>query len=280
MYFALVSAILASLISWVLPVEVVQFWALERAEADAYKRFEAVGRAEIWCWLIRIVMPIVSVAALILVRNLQCTADFLSRALAGWRKLTRIEGDCGRPIGWRTIGIRGFCVVWGLLALGHAGQAVQDTMTNWPYYRFRSGSQVLPNISDSNRDVIRYLLEVTKPDSRIFVASDQKLYFLSYYLLPRRLYYQVHPDAEFVVAQPFQQRRMEAYSLSEIDPATINRIHPDYILEYFEHPDLVDRSRLQDDQTWLSFYQKAHHDSGAAPSYLVCLRRVEKENGR
>ena len=190
--------------------------------------------------------------------------------------IVTVIGDRDRSTRWQTVGFRVLCVAWGLLALGHAGQAVQDCMTNWAYYRFRSGNQVLPNISDSNREVIRYLLEVTKPGSRIFVASDQKLYFLSYYLLPRRLYYKVHPDAEFVVAQPFQQRRMEAYQLSEIDPQTIDRINPDYILEYFEHPDFVDRSRIHDDQTWMSFYIKARHDPSAKPDYVVCLRRVEK----
>lgn len=276
----LVGSGLVSLFVWFLPIDIFKSWAYERAEAGEYKQFEAVGRAEFSCWMVRFLAPAIGVVAFALLRNVPRSAVFLSGVIAGCKHVTAVGGEQTLQLRWKSCGFRGLCVAWGLIALGHSGQALQDAMTNWPYYRFRSGSDVLPNISDSNRDVIRYLREATPPGSRIFVASDQKLYFLCYYLLPRRLYYKVHPDAEFVIAQPFQQRRMAAYQLSEIDSQTLDRIDPDYILEYFEHPDFVDRSRLNEDAAWLSFYRKSHRDQGAEPNFIVRLQRIEKDRPR
>ena len=130
----------------------------------------------------------------------------------------------------------GICLAWGGLAMIHFVGAIDKRTRDWPVYRLNSGAQVLPNISDSNRMVIRYLSQVTPEDARILVLSDQKLFFLSYYLLPRRLYHPMHPEAEFVIPQPDQQRPLAAYRVSDLDDEYLSRINPDYVLEYFEGP--------------------------------------------
>ena len=267
---------LTALVVWFLPVDIFKNWAFEWAEADEYRQLEAVGQAEFGCWLVRFVAPVIGLVAFRALRRLSRTANFLADAFAGWLAVTQIGTNRNLANLWRTVALRLFFIGWIVVALGHDWRAIGACATNWNYFRFRSGSQVLPNISDSNCEVIRYLREVTPPDARIFVASDQKLYFLSYYLLPRRVYHKSHPDSEFVIPQAYQQRRLEAYKLAEIDPQIIDRIAPDYLLEYFEHPDFVDRSRLYDDRTWLAFFRQTHRHPTAEPNYLVCLRRVEK----
>ena len=39
---------------WLIPIEVIQQWALDRAKPDPFSRFEAVGSAEFTVWLCRI----------------------------------------------------------------------------------------------------------------------------------------------------------------------------------------------------------------------------------
>jgi hypothetical protein len=230
--------------------------------------------------LIRFLGPLVGIASLALLRNLLVVTQFVMSAAKGWAQVTDVESGTTGTRSWRSLIVRGFCIAWGILALGHFGHATMECLTNWPYYRFKSGVEVLPNISDSNRLVIRYLMNSTAPNARIFVASDQKLYFLSYYLLPRRLYYQSHPESEFVIPQPHLQRYMPAYPLAEIDPKTIERIAPDYVLEYFEQPDLIDRSRLNEDRNWVSFFRQHSPDPTAEPPYQVCLRRLKEGRPR
>lgn len=272
----LAGAFVIGTLAWLFPVEVVQSWALERTTGDNYRKFEAIGQAEAICWLTRFAAPVMAIVLVILLRRVSDVARFLNAAYGGWKIATKVDSGTTKMGSWRTTVMRVFCLGWVLLAVGHYGHAAKESLRNWPYYRFKSGIEVLPNISDSNRMVIRYLLESTPPNSRIFVASDQKLYFLSYYLLPRRLYYQSHPDSEFVIPQPHLRRHMAAYQLSEIDSQTIDRIAPDYILEYFEQPDSVDPSRRMEDQAWVSFFHQRNSDPHAEPAYLVNLRRYEK----
>jgi hypothetical protein len=276
----MVGGFVCGLIACLIPVEVIQSWALDRTAGDDFKKFEAIGRAEAICWLVRISGPLIGFAAFFLLGRISNVTRFVSNAYQGWLTATQVFSVGPRSRSWPTLVLRAFFVSWCVLTLGHYCQAMMDSMTNWPYYRFRSGREVLPNISDSNRAVIRYLLQTTEPNSRIFVASDQKLYFLSYYLLPRRLYYQSHPDSEFVIPQPHLQRRMEAFQLAEIDPQSIERIAPDYVLEYFEQPDFVDRTRLLEDSAWFSFFRQNSHDPRGEPAYLVSLKRFAKDRSQ
>lgn len=264
------SGFVAGAAAWLVPIEVVQGWALERAADDEFRRFEALGQAEFLCWMMRIAGPMVCLAACLVWRRAKPWSDWLGDAIGGLSRVTHIE-----PSGWRTVLWRGLLVAWSLLAAVHFGDALRQRMRDWPYYKFRSGAQVLPNISDSNREVIRYLRLATPETARILVVSDQKLFFLSYYLLPRRLYHRMHPDSEHVIPKEHLQRPLAAYSLADLDEATLKRINPDYILEYFEHPAHVDRSQLLADESWIGFLRRSHRDPKLIPGYLVRLRRVE-----
>jgi hypothetical protein len=127
-------------------------------------------------------------------------------------------------------------------------------------------------MSQSNRDVIRYVQSATPEEARILVVSDQTVYFLSYYLLPRQVFHKVHPDAERVIPQPHQQRQRAAYRLEDIPPGERQALRPDYVLEYFEGPAYVDRERLIDDAEWIAFIRRLQGDAAYVPPYNVVLR--------
>ena len=260
---------------WFLPIDVVQDWAYQRAPDNDFLRFEALGHAEFICWLLRIVGPLLLIAALLAWRDISRTAGFVSDAWNGLLTVTRWGADSLIGNRWRTGLTRLLLVAWSLLAVGHFADALRQRMHDWPYYRFRSGAQVLPNISDSNRDVIRYLKQATPENSRILIVSDQKLFFLSYYLLPRRLFHRMHPDSEHVIPKENLQRQLATYKLADLDEQTLRRIAPDYILEYFEYPDGVDRSAVLDDQSWIEFLRQTYRNPSLVPGYLVRLRRFE-----
>lgn len=262
---------------WFLPIDVVQSWAYERAPDNDFQRFEAIGHAEFVCWLLRIVGPLLLIMALLAWRDLSRVAGFLSDAWNGLLTVTRMGADSSIGSRWRTVIVRVFLVAWSLLAIGHFADALRQRMRDWPYYRFRSGVQVLPNISDSNRDVIRYLKQATPENARILIVSDQKLFFLSYYLLPRRLYHKMHPGSEHVIPKEHLQRQLATYKLADLDQETLRRIAPDYILEYMEHPDDVDRSALQEDRNWIEFLRQSYRNPSLVPDYMVRLRRFETE---
>ena len=50
-FLALAASIIACGFLWLIPVEVVQQWAVDRAGSGQYERFEAVGKAEFSLWL-------------------------------------------------------------------------------------------------------------------------------------------------------------------------------------------------------------------------------------
>ena len=269
----LVSALTGGLI-WFLPVDVIQDWAYQLAPPDDTRRLEAISHAEFLCWLLRVVMPLLLLAACRGWYDFANTATWLSDAVAGMLAVTRGTADGVRGGRWRTVLVRVVLAAWCGLAVVHFADSLRHCVRDWPYYRFRSGDRVLPNISDSNVDVIRYVQQATPTDARILVVSDQKLFFLSYYLLPRRLYHKMHPDSEHVIPKENLQRRLATYRLKDLDAAFLQRIAPDYILEYFEHPDEFDRSELQDDPAWIAFQRRMHGNPSHVPKFLVRLRRV------
>ena len=274
-------------VAWFLPVEVFQSWAFEFAPQDSYRQFEAVGKAEALCWVVRIVGPLLVISAVRLIKNRASTARSLQRTWRGFLTATEVcdvahaDPVISLPVAphlrltvhrVKTWCLRGMVLLWMTVAVVQFGLSANRRMTDWPYYRFRSGGVVLPNISNSNREVIRYLRESTPPNSRILVVSDQKLYFLAYYLRPRGIYHRAHPESEFVIALPNQQRWMPAYRLDELDPGWICRLRPDFILEYFEHPDNMDTLKKFDDRHWIQFLRKLHDDPNYVPSCSVQLR--------
>lgn len=196
-----------------------------------------------------------------------------------WRAAAPASVNSAGTIFSRAGALRLFVTAWLGLAVYHAGLSIQRRLWEWPVYRLDAGEVILPNISDSNRDVIRYLEAATKPDSRIYIVSDQKLFFLSYYLLPRRLYHPTHPDSEFVIPQAHNQRQLAAYRLQELSPAQIARVKPDYVLQYFESPPYFQDEDLEQDSSWIQF-QRSRRGRDWRPPFFVALRRFQREGAQ
>ena len=269
-------AAVATLVVWLLPVEAIQGWRIGFESSDPYAQFEAAGQAEALTWLARTVLPVATLLLLWSLWNSARVNAALSQAAGGLARST----DCRDPErphalvnALRTWGLRAFLAGWVLLFLVQSVDGVLQRGRDWAYFRFRSGGDVLPNISFENRDVIRYLRQATPETARILVGSDQSVFFLSYYLLPRRIFHKVHPEAEFVIPQPGQQRPLTAYRLSDLSAAEIASIHPDFVLEYYETPTYNDPARRLEDANWVAFWRSLH-GSTEVPPYFVSLRRV------
>ena len=125
-------------------------------------------------------------------------------------------------------------------------------------------------------DCLDHLQQATPSGARILVASDQKLFFLSYYLRPRTLLHRMHPDSEHVIPLKDQERKLAAYRLNELTADDLAQMNHDYTLEYFEHPDLVDMSQVLSDPAWVTFLRQREGNRLLVPSYEVKLRKVEK----
>ncbi|MEI8379243.1 MAG: hypothetical protein WCJ09_03885 [Planctomycetota bacterium] len=254
--------------AWILPIEVAQAWAVDRVPNDEFLRYEASSAATASVWLLRCVASI----------------GFLAVSLVWWKQRTAIPFfGCLVKQFWQVTAPPGagfivattcrlMVLAWIGLAVVHGGLSLQRRLWEWPVYRLLPGRTILPNISDSNRDVIRYVSLMTPPGSRIFVVSDQKLYFLSYYLLPRRIYHVTHPDSEFVIAQADNQRQLAAYRVQYLSPDQIDRLKPDYLLHYFEGAQYVKGEDLLQDSNWIEYQQRKHGPTWR-PQYLVSLQR-------
>jgi hypothetical protein len=69
---------------------------------------------------------------------------------------------------------------------------------------------------------------------------------------------------------------MMAFRLTELDANEIQALRPNYVLEYFEHPDFVDHSRLSEDRGWVSFLRQHYQNPKYVPSAMVRLWRFEE----
>ncbi len=263
---ALVLTAIASAAAWLVPSELIQDRAIRRAGQDPYAQFEAAGQAEALWWLLQWVLPVIAALCLVSWRRAATVTAFVRSATSGFLAATSRGGTAVRVLQ------RGAFGTWLGLSAFALGAAVQQRCRDWPYYRLRSGAEVLPNISESNREVIRFLRDATPPGARIFAVSDQKLFFVSYYLLPRRVYQRTHPASEFTIPQPGLQRQLAAYRLSDIEPEYLERLRPDFILEYFEGEDFVERERVREDRAWLEFQRQRRGDATYVPPYVVVLR--------
>ena len=172
----LVCFLMGTVFVWLMPVDAVQTWALKRSSGDQFAQFEALGQAEALWWLARVVLPGL---LLLTVGALQRVGTMARLMLLAWQELCSMAGIETRPIRGTVLLL--FLLGWAILAARHGVLAVMQRTRDWPYYRTRGGQEVLPNISFSNRDVIRYLQSATPDDATILVLSDQKLFFLSYY---------------------------------------------------------------------------------------------------
>lgn len=263
---------------WLLPVEAFQRAALTRAGDDPYAQFEAAGAAEAFVWLGRWLLPVVTLAALLGLQRSTVIGAALHAAAREFFALTAPNTDSTpRTLGaLRSWPLRILIVAWlGLFGV-HLVDATRERAREWAYFRLRSGDDVLPNISFENRDVIRYLRQATPEHARIFAYSDQKLFFLSYYLRPRRIFMRMHPDAEYVIPQPGNARPLAAYRPGEVPEAEVRRLRPDFALEFFQGPDYVDPARLNADERWVAFWRESNRQSGTPP-FLVTLRPFSAE---
>ena len=257
---------------WILPIEVAQNWAVSRVPNDEFLRYEASSAATASVWLVRCGAIFGFLAITLVWWKQRVTVPFLERLVQEfWNVIAPPNsGRVGSSI------CRLMIFAWFGLALVHGGMSLQRRLWEWPVYRLLPGRTVLPNISNSNRDVIRYVSLMTPPGSRIFVASDQKLYFLSYYLLPRRIYHVTHPDSEFVIAQADNQRQLAAYRIENLSPEQIDRLKPDYVLRYFEGQEYVKGQNLIQDPNWIE-YQVRKNGPSWKPQYLLSLQKYVPE---
>ena len=267
---------LIALTVWILPLEVAQGWAVDRAGNDEFARHEAFDASAVALQFVRwastasaVILATVWMKRRAMVPRLaKILTEFWHAAMPGHLS----PDNTSRRNVIQAFVSRLFIVAWLMLALYHLGFSIQRRLWDWPVYRWLAGHTVLPNISASNREVIRYLSAKTPAGSRILILSDQKLFFLSYYLLPRRLYHPTHPDSEFVIAQPYNQRQLAAYRLQDLSPDQIDRLKPDYVLEYFEGMPYTQGEDLYRDPEWIDFEQR-RHGLNWRPQFLVALQR-------
>jgi hypothetical protein len=261
---------------WLIPVDIVQGWAFSRAPPERLAQFEASGHAEALWWILRAIMTAGTFLFCYAWYRQAEVVAFVTGLFKEFLLVMNLANPSGEPrarwpriIAWfRCAGVMALLT----LAAVHQIKAIGQRANDWPVYRLHDGGDVLPNISDANRAVIRYLQKATPEGSRIFVVSDQKLFFLSYYLLPRRLLYRVHPLAEHLIPQAHQGRQLAAYRLSEIPPALLKEQRPDYVLEYFEGLEYVEAERAEEDGAWLKFIRGLRGDGQYVPPYTVVLR--------
>ncbi|MCA9044878.1 MAG: hypothetical protein KDA69_11195 [Planctomycetaceae bacterium] len=254
---------LVTCIGWLFPVEVFQAWASRQAPPDdLFAQFEFIGRGEAIWWMCCFLAPLGVVASAVLFAKRAAVAPVIVGAID-----EIFSHTSGRLAIVRRLAILAAILVGVVHLAGGVWQRVKD----WPYYRLSSGETVLPNISESNREVIRYLQQTTPEDSTIFIASDQKLYFLSYYLWPRKVVHRMHPEAEHLIPRANQARQLAAYRLKELPQDVVLQGQPDFIVEYFEGPEFVEPERHAEDARWLRFTREVHRDSNYTPPYLFTL---------
>ncbi len=261
-----------ALVAWWVPLDVRQQNALQAASGDVFARAEAAGFAEAQWGLARIAAPLVCLASIVALLRLSTVQRNLELCTAGLWEVLKSTSAAGNR--WQAGLLTVFLAIWAASSLWLAGIGVTQRLKDWHAYRLHPGRKTLPNISQTNRQVIRYVESVTQPWDKILVLSDQKLFFLSYYLYPRRLFHPLHPESEFVIPLAHGERTLAAYTLANISPEYLAQIDPDYILEYFENAEMIDQDRLSEDQRWTAFL------GGNRPSVLVNLRRYEPEELR
>lgn len=261
---------------WLMPTEFFQSWMIEHAAPDQFSKFAAHEQAQAIFVLLRILLPLIAIftaTAFFFCYRVTC---FITQCWSAVSEQTLINNEQKRD-GKRTILFRFLLLSWFSLGVVHFAGGVSRRIEDWPWYHFNAGPEILPNISESNRDVIRFLKESTPENARILVLSDQKLFFLSYYLLPRKLFHPLHPESEFVIPKEFQQRQLKAYRLSDLEQDYIAEIAPDYILEYYEGADYLEKERFQEDPRWLHYLQN-RYGYDYQPTYNVRLRKINPDS--
>jgi hypothetical protein len=260
--------------AWWTPLEARQQAAAAAATGGPYAVGEAYAFAEALWGSLRVAAPLCVLLTLVALFQLHRLSPFLASAGRGFQAATA-AGDVphNSRLTWLT---RGFVAVWLIIAVVQSGGGVVQRLRDWYAYRLHAGHISLPNISDTNRQVIRYVESATPKDARIVVLSDQKLFFLSYYLLPRRLYHPMHPDSEFVIPLANGERQLAAYTRADLPRGYLAELKPDYVLEYFEGDAFVDPARVREDTDWLRFLGQGRILT-ERPNIQVILRPYQPE---
>ena len=132
--------VLASLVVWVLPVDLVQHWLGINEFAQDYAEYEASGRVEFFWWLLRWLGPVSVIVLILLKRRLRSVLADLQDAIAMAMQMTAFSIENTRqamavsspaapvakkdsrtkppgPSGvWKTVALRGLVLAWiGLL---------------------------------------------------------------------------------------------------------------------------------------------------------------------
>ncbi len=260
---------------WLIPVDVVKVRAYDAAPQDAFAQFEAIGRAEALWWFFRVATVLGTIATGYTLFHRIETARFLVGLMDDvLMMLNLVRRADPQPLSRRVVIMIRCIAIIAMVALAcvHQVHGINQRAKDWAYYELNDGDATLPNISESNRAVIRYLRASTPEDSRIFVVSDQKLFFLSYYLLPRKIVHRMHPSAEHLIPRKNQERQLAAYRLSELPDGVLAKQRPDFVLEYFEGSEYVQPERSMEDSRFLDFVRKQQQDPKYVPPYTVVLR--------
>ena len=261
--------------AWLIPIDVVKVRAYDEAPTEPFAQFEAIGRAEALWWFFRIVAVLGTIATGYARYYRIETARFIASLIDDVLIMLNLKrGSDKQPLQHRAVLMIRCVAVVAMLALAavHQVYGINQRAKDWAYYELADGDATLPNISESNRAVIRYLRAATPDDSRIFVVSDQKLFFLSYYLLPRHIVHRMHPSAEHLIPRKNQERQLAAYRLSELPDDVFAKQRPDFVLEYFEGPEYAQPERAMEDASFVKFMRQLQKDPEYVPSYTVVLR--------
>ncbi len=280
-----VAGIIVSAVAWMLPVELAMDLAVTETTWSTLAEFERAGRAEAVWILCRAAGPLLLIGSLV-ARRRGRLVHTTRELIEGWCETTTVrepkEASITNTVAgqrrWQTTLVRVCVLAWVGLAVLHAGACLWRRIEDWPVYRLNSGHTVLPNISQQNRDIIHYLRSVTPPDSRLFVISDQKLYFVSYYVLPRRVYHLTHPDAEFRIPAGYGARTISTLLEDGLPDGYLETLNPDYVVEYLESSSYMDPDRMHDDASWIAF-QRARYGPGFQPTYQVSVRPYRSSAG-
>ena len=221
-----------ALSTWAVPVETAQQWASEWTESSADAGVPNAGLVEAVWWFVRLTSVVILAFAVVAFRRRAGVARFIAIAfeellIATKSSLDKARAD--RSVCWKGFLLRGFMAAWLVLAVYHGANAVWMRLNEWPVYRWQSSSEFPPNMSSADYQVLRFLEAETPPGSRIVFLSDQRLYLLSYYLLPRRLFQPMPDDSEWL-----GDRFSAAYQLGNVDRTELQRLNPDYVVEYVE----------------------------------------------
>ncbi len=264
--FLVVSACLA-LTTWAVPVETAQQWAAVRTQSSAGANAANAGLVEAVWWFVRMISVVVLGLSAVAFRRRAGVARFVANAfteLVGATEVTRDGSAPGQRRSWQSCALRGFIAAWLALAVYHGASAVWDRLKDWPVYRFQSSSEFPPNMSGADYQVLRFLEAETPPGSRIVFLSDQRLYLLSYYLLPRRLFQPMPEGSEWA-----GDRFSKTYRLSTVDRSELQRLNPDYVVEYVEVMPCARTDELPIDSRGFVF--PARHIDGRPGNFQVLL---------